>query len=222
MAAKKSFKLKIGGEQTDLYFKPPTHEEVMLIDMEFRRIYSLAIRNDVITQAEAIKQYMKSGAWNKEDDNEVADTMLKLTLLENVIKDEKKDVKERREAALKAANLRSDLLQKMNVRTGLFDHTAESMAEQQKLHKFIILCTYREEDDEKFFDNRDDYQTFINNNGDSASALYKEAYFYDYELPEDISESWAEVQFLKQDLENQTKEPEKKKRKKRIKKAKKE
>ena len=129
MAEKKSFKLTTEDSELDLYFKPPTHEEVMLIDIEFRRIYSLAVRNDVITKAEAIKQYTKTGAWSKDDDNEVADTMLKLTLLESVIKDKEKKLTERRDAALKAANLRSDLLQKMNVRTGLFDHTAESMAE---------------------------------------------------------------------------------------------
>ena len=217
---KKIFKIKNKEKELSLYFKAPTHEEVMIIDMEYRKIYSIAVRNDVITKAEAIKQYKKSGAWTKEDDTEVGDLMLKLSLLETVIKDKNKDKTERREAALKAANIRSDLLQKMDIRTSLFEHTAEYMAEQQKLHKFIILCTCKEEDDERLFDTKEEYQDFLNEYPVLGSSLYKEAYFYDYELPEDISESWAEVQFLREDIEeekaNKENKPKKKTRKKKV------
>ena len=144
--------------------------------------------------------------------------MLQLSLLENIIKDEQKKHEEKREAALKAANIRSDLLQKMGTRTGLFEHTAESMAEKQKLHKFILLCTYDHDTDERKFDSKEEYQEFLNDFPDLGSALYKEAYFFDYELPEDVSETWAEVQFLRDDVRAQAEEADNKNKKKAIKK----
>lgn len=199
----KSFKIKLDDGELSLYFKHPTYEEVTLIDMEFRRIYSVAVREGIITQAEAIKQFRNSGAWTKEDEAEISDIMLRISLSENVINDHEQKMDDRREAALKVANMRSELLQKMSTRTNLFDHTAESMAEQQKLHQFIILCTYNEEDDERMFASKEDYQNFLNANKDAGSEIYREAYFFDYELPEDISETWAEVQFLKEDIKEQ-------------------
>lgn len=197
MGKVKHFTIEIDNKNVELYFKPPTQDEVLQIDMEYRRIYSIAVRNDIITQAEAIKQYRKSGAWSKDDESEVADLMFNLTLLESVINDDKKDIEERRKSAQDAASLRAELLDKMNVKTSLFDHTAESMAEKQKLHKFILLCTCNKEDDELYFSDGESYQNFLNENPDAGSELYREAYFYDYNLSQDISESWAEVKFLK-------------------------
>lgn len=209
---KKIFKIKVNDSDLELYFKPPTHEEVLEIDMEYRKIYSLAIRNEIITQAEASKKYEKIGAWSKEDENVISDLMLQLSLLEHLILDEKQEKKNRREAALKAAKMRAELLKKMNTRTTLFDNTAESLAEQQKFHKFILLCTRKTENDELLFNDRDEYQEFLDNYNTAGSTLYKEAYFWGYDLPEDISDSWAEVKFLKSDGLDTVKEIKKQKK----------
>ncbi len=184
-------------KEMELYFLPPTHEELLAIDMEYRKIYSMAVRESVITNAEALKRYKTSGAWEKEDENSITDFIFKLKLLETVITDEKEDNKKRKESAFEATQVRADLLQKMNIRTGLFDHTAESMAEEQKIHKYILLCCRTVEDDERLFDSREEQQQFSNDNNEIMSTIYRKAYFFVYNLSDDISADWAEVQFMK-------------------------
>lgn len=213
------FQVKIDEKKIDLYFSLPTHEEVLAIDMEYRKIYSMAVREGIITQAEALKKYKEQGAWTKEDDDDLNDFMVQIALLEIVIKDETKEEKERADAALKTTKLRSDLLQKMNVKTGLFDSTAEQMADEQKTYKYILLCCRQEEDDEKFFESRQQQQDFANNYRDQMSFIYRRAYFFSYNLPEDITSEWAEVQFLKNIAEKEAKKlNEKQPKKKRAKK----
>lgn len=211
----KDFTITIDEKDIDLYLARPTHEEVLAIDMEYRKIYSMAIREGVITQAEAIKQFKQVGAWDSDDEEEISRIMFEISLLERVIRNESESATEdeRREAALKATKLRSDLLRKMGTRTSLFEQTAEQMAEEQKIHKYILLCCRRKDDEERFFDSREEQQQFANNEAEEMSTIYREAYFFDYNLPEDISQDWEEVKYLKkmaeEQLEKNTKSEEK-------------
>lgn len=190
------FSVDVDGNKTDFYFSKPTHKDILDLDLHYRKMFAEAVRAGIMTNAEAQKQYSDSTAWTDSDESEIAKLMLEIGAMEDILRDKEVEGDVKKEAAIKASSLRVKLLKLNKTKSDLFENTAEAFAEEQKLHKFIMLCLRGEDDDVKFFNGQQQYEEFARDNRDALSTIYRKAYFYDYNLPEDITADWEEVKFL--------------------------
>lgn len=201
-----SFKVKVKDSEHELYFCNPSHKEIIEMDLEHRRMFAYAVRNNLMSRAEAEKQYAKTGAWGQKDEDESNRLIVEIGLLETLVKERGQDEKKLEEAITKLSNLRSKILKKINTKTELFQNTAEGFAEEQKMHKFIQLCCVNKEDDERFFETEDQYGKFVSENAEVMSEIFKEAYFSQYGRPDDITAEWEEVKYLSEKTKEKSKE----------------
>lgn len=200
MASKsKEFRIVVDGDGVDLYFKTPNHNELTMIDLEYRRIHSLALRHEVMSEAEARKQHKSMNAWSDEDEKELQQIGIQIAALEHAISNPADDAKPEQldKCVAQISELRGKFLEKINTKTELFSNTAEGMATEQKMHKFVELCLLRVSDDRRFFDSMEQYEKFAEEHRDELSEIYKQAFFYEFGMPEDITANWPEVKYLK-------------------------
>lgn len=204
MITKKEFKVTIDNKDVLLYFKHPTQEEIFKLDLVYRVAFANAMRQGVMCEAEARKVFKESGAWTSEDENKINMLTLKIAQLETIVKaflqgsnPEEKNEDDINNMVTELMTLRNDHLTLIGTRTSLFRQTAEGAADEQRMHKFVELCCYRSEDEEKLFGSHDEYINFLMEQHDAESEIYKQAYMFEYGLPEDISAGWAEVEWLK-------------------------
>jgi hypothetical protein len=209
------FKVTLDGKETSIYFKRPSVDQLSIIDLEYRKMFAHAIKQGVMAEAEARKVYKNSGAWTDKDDKELSQLAENVAKLSSVLnEDDGTKGGERMVGTL--ATMRADLLKKISERTDLFYNTAEGLANEQRMHKFIEICCYRGDDDDPMFDNRNAYSLFSVEYKDVLSEIYKQAYYFEYGMPDDISQTWAEVQWLNKNKDkpiNKTKAKRSKKKK---------
>jgi hypothetical protein len=195
-------------DKRTLAFKHPTYKETMALDMEYRRAFSEAVRNGVMTNAEAIKSMKKTGAWTDEDDAEISRRIIEVSDLEVKLGERKGEPEELVKLANDLMKKRNDLLAEMNKRTELFENTAEGVADQCRIYKMIYYCLL-DEDGNRFFSTEEEFEQFTEKYPSAISYMYRKAYFFQYDVDENVSDRWAEVQYLKEradslkeDLEN--------------------
>jgi hypothetical protein len=164
------FTVKIKDKEVDLYFKRPTHSELFEIDLIYRKVYSEALRAGVITDAEAGKTYKKTNAWTEEDEKQITNYTTQIVMEERKLEDEKKTKKEKEKVIDNLIELRRKLMELITTKTQLFNNTAEGLASEQKMHKFIQLCCWTE-DDEKFFESEEHYQNFVSEHTDELADM---------------------------------------------------
>lgn len=192
------FKVTTGEGDINLYFKRPNVDQLQVIDLEYRRIFTLAIKQKVMAEAEARKVYKSTGAWTQNDEEDLARNADDVAKLSRLLEEDKNSSKKNGlKMVEKLAELRADLLRRISERTDLFYNTAEGLANEQRMHKFIELCCHRSNVKEKFFEGREDYRNFSVEYREVLSEIYKQAYYFEYGMPDDISDTWAEVKWLK-------------------------
>ena len=208
MSAKSNnFFVEINSESVELFFKRANHDETKNIDLEYRKSHSEAIRSGVMTEAEAKKVFAKTDAWNEQDEKQLTAMQFSILELEETVREgetEEKDSDALRKEVIELTNKRNEFITKINVKSLLFDSTAESMAERQKVHRFIQLCL-RTAENNKFFEDESDYGSFVEEQNDVLSEIYKQAYYFEYGLPDDLSAGWAEVEYYKKIAEDSKK-----------------
>ncbi len=205
-------------EETKKYcIKNPTHEEVMICDMEYKRLFSLAVREGVMTVAEANKQMKETGAWAEEDTKEVSKYMASLAIMEIKLRDREGEQTELDKLANEATVMRNKLMFKMRIQTEILDKTAEGIGEQAKIYKSIRYCLVDAETKDRVFDDVDEFEEFNEENPSAISYIYRKTYLYEHGLDEDIAETWEETMYLKQrseEIKKEAKEVEKQQKKK--------
>lgn len=224
--SKKVFKVSVDGQDINLYFKHPTQEEIFQLDLVYRVAFANSIRQGAMSEAEARKAFKENGSWTPDDENKITHLTIRIAQLETIIKaflagntnDKTED--EINTMVTELMNLRNEHLGLIGTRTSLFNNTAEGAANEQRMHKFVELCCYKEEENERFFDGHDAYVNFLMEQHDAESEIYKQAYHFEYGLPEDISAGWAEVEWLKKNMNKDKKVEESPPTKKRGRKAK--
>jgi len=199
MKDRKVFKVTISETEKEFYFKNPSQEEMLALDLEYRKIFAKCLRAGVMSEAETKKLAEKSNAWSSEDEQQVSAFAIDIAALELVVKNEKGIYKEEdiSKAVTDLSNKRSKMIEKINEKVGLFSNTAEGLANQQRMHKFAELCLVDNSDNSRFFDSCDSYKLFAENERDSLSEIYKNAYYFEYGEPSKLIEEWPEVKYLK-------------------------
>lgn len=202
-----TFKIFLNNEEREFYFKQPTHKDILAIDMEYRKGYSNAIREGVMSEAEAKKLAEKQGAWTKEEELVLSQVTLQISLLESIVKNEdnKRSIEEIRKAAKDLSAKRSDMIEMISRKVDITSRSAEGYANQQKIHKLIELCCVEKtkEGDIRLFNGRKDYEEFVENNPDVLSQIVRNAYYFEYGDPEKMSKEWPEYKFLQEEIKQE-------------------
>lgn len=193
-----TFIVKIDNKDVELLFKRPTQENLFDMDMKYRQVYSEAIRNEVITEAELKKRLNKTGAWTREDDNKIDHSGFIVADLERQLKERKGSQKSNLELAQKLGEARGELIGLIGLKTEMMSNTAEGIANDQRMHKFAELCCYKKKEDERFFTDIDHYKNFVAEHPDELSEIYKQGWLFDYKLPDNIVDEWEEIQYVKE------------------------
>lgn len=204
------FEVTIGDKVQKLQFKNPNQDEIFQLDLLYRKIHSDAIRQGVMTEVEARKLFRKNGVWTEEDENQVTSVLMDLANLETIVEQynaEKLSKKERKELEELLEKMSAKRLESMRLfmnKTEAFSHTAESLANDQRMHLFVELCC-QDEKGNKFFKTHQDYLDFLVQNKDAASEIYKQAYWAEYGRAEDIAQEWTENKLMKKLSESKPK-----------------
>ncbi len=211
----KEFNVSIEGQEITLRFKRPNVSEVMDIDMEYRRSYSEAVRAGVMADAEAKKIFKKSGTWSKAEEDAISNISMQLVGLSKDLNEAKVEKHtDNLKLVQRATDLRTELMRLIQTKTDLFSNTAEALAGEQKMHKFIELCLISCDTQERYFNSREHYETFSRGQSVALSTIVKNAYFFEYGMPDDLTAGWAELSYLKRAsvelAEKEAKEAEKK------------
>jgi hypothetical protein len=221
------FEVNIGGKPTKIMLKAPNQAEIFKLDLLHKKIYTELVRNDVMTEAEARRRFKDTGAWTDKHDKEIEQysfNVASLTLaLEAVLQDKKMEDRKNKIAELceQLAEERGKQIALIREKAEIFSNTAESLADVQKMHKFVEICAYLAEEDEPLFETRDEYVQFTAEEREAASAIFLKSYEFEYGSPDKISEGWLEVEGERElrKLSEKSDKPRKKKPAKRKKKA---
>ena len=195
----KTFEFTLDGtsEKKSASFKAPTYKETTALDFEYRRAFSEAVRNGIMTTAEATKSFKKENAWTDEDDADISRTIIEISDAEIKLGKREGESEELYAMATELSKKRNDLMEKMNRRSQLFENTAEGIADQCRVYKMVYYCLL-DEDGERFFDSEEEFESFSEQYPTAISYIYRKAYFFQYDVDENINDRWEEVKYLKE------------------------
>ena len=201
----KEFTIDIDGKAVKVYIKKPNYAETKEIDLQYRKIYSEAVRMGIMTKPEALKQHAKTGTWTNDDENIIMAMQIEIVDLEDKIKGDKKlQDEDCEDIVLNLVQKRNAFLSKVNTKTELLASTAEEIATDQKIYRFVELCL-RKSDGSKFFENREAYEKFMEDYPDQFSYIFKMAYYFNFNVDDDFGATWPEVIWLKNKAEESIK-----------------
>jgi len=193
------FTVEIDNKNVDLYFKRPSQVELFEIDLTYRKIYSEALRHGVMTESEAKKLFKSSNAWTKEDEDKISDMSLRIANAQRVLEATKHQEKSGVLSLItQITEMRNELVNHITQRTTMFSNTAEGIANEQRMHKVVELCLCQKEDNDHYFETTESYKKFVETHPDELSEIYKQAWLFEYSIPENTSESYPEIQVLRE------------------------
>ena len=206
--------IKLEGKNTGVKFTEPNQSQIFELDKFYRKIFSECIREGIMTEAEAKKRFASTGAWTTDEEAEIqtliqkiAYNSAKLLILEEMSPDAGKLIDLIQED-------RSSMFELISRKTELLSNTSEGMANEQKVFKYISLCLCTE-DGHRIFDSEESLEKYAVDNRDDFSTVVQKAYslVYGIDSEKDITEDWAEVQFLSNISADEHKPKEQKKKK---------
>ena len=203
----KGFSIKLEGKDISLDGKSPPQKNIFELDLEYRKNDASAMRQGVMTESELLKRAEETGAWTHEDDIKIDSLSLEIAAMDRQLQEKKMVRKKKMDLAIDLSKKRGKLLNKVGCKTELLSNTAEAMSNDQRMHKFVELCCFKD-NDESFFTSRELYETFVQEHPAELSEIYKQGYMFDYKLPEDMEQDWAEVQYVKSLAEEEVKKQE--------------
>lgn len=192
----RSFILEIENSEVSLCFRRPNQDDLFEVDKTYRKIYSAAILEGIMTEIQARRVHAESGTWTELHDREIREIAQNIAQLEVVLRASDPTDPEALKLASNLNTLRAQMMSRIGDKQELFANTAEGLATEQKMHTFIERCCVYKDSGERFFTNLIAYKEFVADDPDQMSLIHKEAYFYEYRLPEEIARDWAEIEFV--------------------------
>lgn len=171
----------------------PTQNELMKIDMEYRRAFSDGIRCGLMTQFEAKKRFKKDGVWGDEEESNLQSLQMDIVTAENKLKE--KSGPEGRKIAFEITEKRNQLLELINDKTQLFSsQTAEGYAMENKTVMFASLCTV-DSNGRKVFGSKEKF--LAHNDHEFTATCFGQASLADYGMTEDdLNPQYSERKWL--------------------------
>lgn len=212
------FTIEVDGVPVALMVKRPNQEELFAIDLEYKRCYALAVRQDVMTEAEAKTAFENNGTWTKEHDNEIDMKSIEIARLEIALKAAKTD-EQKLEIVNELSPIRVRVLELIGERTQIFSNTAEGFASDQRIHKMAEMCCVEAKGGDPYFGPHNLYIDFVSAHPDELSTIFTQTYLFEYKLNRDYTEEWGEMKYVKELNEKEKTKPAKASKKKASKKT---
>jgi hypothetical protein len=146
----------------------PTQKDALDMDMAYRRAFSRAVREGLMTEFEAKRTFERNGTWSDKQETEIQQMQMKIVGLEMELDKVDAAGPEGRGLCFQIMETRTKLLELINYKTNLFSkQTAEGYAEAVKLAALAQLCTV-DEAGEQVFHTHEMYATY---DDDAFAAL---------------------------------------------------
>jgi hypothetical protein len=192
-----TMEINIRESKVEARFSEPNQSQIFELDKFYRKIFSECIREGIMTEAEAKKRFAESGAWTKEEETEIQVLIQKLAFNSAKLGLMKELNDESSELISSIQEDRSEMFELISRKTELLSNTAEGMANEQKVFKYIALCLCDKEG-LNLFGSEEELEKYASDNSDDFSVVVQEAYsiVYGVDYSKDLTADWAEVQFL--------------------------
>lgn len=193
MSRKKVIEFEYEGKKFALV--APTQKDALEADMAYRRGFSRAVREGLMTEFEARSVFKKNGTWTDKQKTEKHQLQMKIVGLEMELGKIDAEGPKGRELCFEIMEARTKLLELINYETSLFSkQTAEGYGEAVRLAALAQLCTV-DENGERVFPNHESYAT---HHDDAFAALcYTKAMIVNSGLAEeDFTRKTAERTWL--------------------------
>ena len=190
-------KITRNGEEMSVRFAEPNQAQIFELDKFFRKIFSECIREGIMTEAEAKKRFEQSGAWTDADETEIQGLIQSMGIASALLGNLEEVNEEANNLIEKIQADRTRMFELISRKTELMANTAEGMANEQKIFKYILLCLV-EESGTQVFSSQSDLEEFAQDGQDEFSVIVTNAYslVYGIDSEKDITQDWAEVQFM--------------------------
>lgn len=194
-----AMELNINEETVNVELSKPNQSQLFELDKFYRKVFSECLREGILTEAEAKKRYEETGAWGSADDKKVANLIELIAFNSVLLSEEDEMTDDAAELVTKLQRDRAEMIEMLGRKTELFSNTAEAMANEQKVYKYVALCLVGE-DRKPVFGSESELENFALNQEEDFGSLISEAYaqVYGVETSGDIiTQNWAEVDFLR-------------------------
>lgn len=145
------------GNVISVHFKRPTQAQILSSDFIFKKCFSEAIRNGIMTSVEALKLLRDQGAWN--DDSETQSAKLRDEISEIEMKFKQGDLigDDGDQAYLKIKDLRTRLNEITSLVSNISENTADSYASDAKTRWLAAECSFHSDGKRKIFKDAADF-----------------------------------------------------------------
>jgi hypothetical protein len=146
------------GQKNKVVVMPATYK----VDQELKATYAVAYRKaitlGVATRSSMLELLKKENIWGDSEEEKLMQKSIEAAAYEAQLRiaTEKNDKDAQKLAALRLVSSRSALYELIQIKSAPLEHTAESIAEDVKIDKFISLSTFSE-DGKPYFTTHDDF-----------------------------------------------------------------
>lgn len=190
----------VNGNEVVLRFNKPSQKVLSDGDFVYRQHFSKALRNGILTNAEAFKIMKTNGIWTDEHEKEVEDLRGKIKELETSFENPGLSNDEGLKLVDQIKELRLKLNELNSQYTSITDNTAENIANEYRLQFFAANCVVYNDNGRKVFK---DLEDFISRGLEKiTSDSYREALIANFEqiigvsLSSDLNSELAENKWL--------------------------
>jgi len=188
------------GNKIDLVFKRPSQSQIMRGDFIFRKYFSEAIREGLLTNAEASKLLKDRNIWTHELDEQELSLRKQISELETLFRDNSFNFDDGTINRIKLKSLRDDLDSLTSIYSTINNNTAESVASEVRIQFYAAECSYFKDGMRKVFKDIEDFRKKF----DDILSLdcYRQAVIVNYELalgrdlPEGLNKEYPEDLWL--------------------------
>lgn len=168
------------GKEVSVVFKHPTQSQIMKGDFTYRKYFSEAIREGLMTNAEATKLLKDRQIWSQEMDNKEIALRKEINDIENEFRESSITKDDGLVKRIKLKGLRNELDELTSVYSSISNNTAESVASEYRMQFYASDCSYFKDGMRKIFKDINDFRSRL----DEAISLdcYRHAVVVNYEL----------------------------------------
>lgn len=172
---KKQLKITVTKDKTKVkvFVTPPSYKVEQELKTAYAVAYRRAVTMGVATRSSMLELLKKEKVWGDEEDAGLMRKNIEAAAVEvelaNALR--KDDLNTQRSLALKLMGLRSELYALVQVKATPLQHTAEAIADDVKLDKFISMSTFYE-DGKPYFKDHEDF--LVRRHEEDVIKIYEE------------------------------------------------
>jgi hypothetical protein len=190
------------GAEMEFEIIEPTDILTREADMIYRKAYSEAMKEGILTREKMREIFNKHGVWTKEDDDGFRAMVGKLTDLNFKLEDvsKKGETSECIKIAGEMGQIRLDMLKSFNIQQSAYLQSCEGYAELMRLESLMASCVVIKSNKQRYWKNYKDYVIERDQNDKSnvaVKALACRNMMYEQDR-DDIINAYPEQRWLKE------------------------